>query len=72
MKLNQSEKRLLKVAYYSFFPNNNVRDARTKHARSLKQTKLVPARHARKTTRSNNNYENRPKKIPCYAGVSKK
>ena len=71
IKLNQSEKRWLKVAYYSFFPNNNVRDAHNKQATQDLSSKQNSCQQDKENLKIKK-YENLLKKIPCYAGVSKK
>ena len=71
IKLNQSEKRWLKVAYYSFFPNNNVRDAHNKQATQDLSSKQNSCQQDKENL-TIKKYENLLKKIPCYAGVSKK
>ena len=71
IKLHQSEKRWLKVAYYSFFPNNNVCDARTKQAMQDLSSKQNLCQQDKENLKIKQ-YENLLKKIPCYAGVSKK
>ena len=71
IKLNQSEKRWFKVAHYSFFPNNNVRYAQTKQATQDLSSKQNSCQQEKENLRIKQ-YENLLKKIPCYAGVSKK
>ena len=71
IKLNQSEKRWLKVAHCSFFPNNNVCDAQTKQAMQDLSSKQNLCQQDKENLKIKQ-YENLLKKIPCYAEVSKK